>query len=81
LTFDDSCILEGEIMPNKSVNIPSINCGHCIRTIENELRDLDHVISVKADENGKMVDISWEEPQTWDKIKSLLEEINYPVTE
>ncbi len=68
-------------MLNKTVKIPNISCGHCVRTIESELRDLDHVTSVKADEVSKMVDISWEEPQTWEKIKSLLEEINYPVTE
>jgi len=68
-------------MPNKSVKISNISCGHCVRTIESELSDLDHVTSVKADEASKMVEISWEEPQTWEKIKSLLEEINYPVTE
>jgi hypothetical protein len=46
-----------------------------------ELGSLENVTSVKADENSKMVDISWEEPQTWENIKSRLIEINYPVTD
>jgi copper chaperone CopZ len=68
-------------MPNKLVNIPNISCGHCVRTIESELSDLNNVVSVKADESTKMVEITWEEPQTWENIKSLLNEINYPVSE
>lgn len=68
-------------MPNKSVAIPNISCGHCVRTIETELKSLDHVLSVKADESTKIVEVSWEAPQTWENIKSLLLEINYPVAE
>jgi copper chaperone CopZ len=68
-------------MHKKSINIPNISCGHCVRTIETELNTLDHVISVKADENTKMVDISWDEPQSWDNIKALLIEINYPTAD
>lgn len=68
-------------MPSKKVTIPNINCGHCVRTIEMELSALDNVNSVKADESTKMVDVSWEEPQTWENIKSVLTEINYPVAE
>jgi copper chaperone CopZ len=68
-------------MPNKSVSIPNISCGHCVRTIETELKSLDHLLSVKADESTKIVEVSWEEPQTWENIKSLLLEINYPVAE
>jgi copper chaperone CopZ len=66
-------------MPSKKVIIPNINCGHCVRTIEMELGALENVTLVKADENSKIVDISWEEPQTWENIKSVLTEINYPV--
>lgn len=66
-------------MQKKSIKIPNINCGHCVRTIENELSALDNVITVKADETTKKVDITWDEPQTWDNIMLLLAEINYPV--
>jgi copper chaperone CopZ len=68
-------------MPNKSVNIPNISCSHCVHTIESELRLLENVTSVKADETTKMVQIEWTEPQSWENIKSLLAEINYPVAE
>jgi copper chaperone CopZ len=68
-------------MHKKKFKVANISCGHCVRTIESELSDLDNVNSVKADESTKMVEISWKEPQTWENIKSLLNEINYPVTE
>jgi copper chaperone CopZ len=68
-------------MPNKTVNIPNINCEHCVRTIETELNALENVTSVKADETTKVVHISWDEPQSWEKIKSILSEINYPVSD
>ena len=68
-------------MHNKSVSIPNISCGHCVRTIESEVSTLDNIVSVKADEKSKLVDISWNDPQTWENIKSLLSEINYPIVE
>ena len=68
-------------MNKKTFKVPNISCGHCVRTIETELKTLDNVISVKVDEGTKMVTISWEEPQTWENIKSLLSELNYPATE
>jgi copper chaperone CopZ len=66
-------------MHKKSVTIPNINCGHCVQTIETELSALDHIISVKAEEATKIVEIAWNDPQTWLNIQSLLKEINYPV--
>jgi copper chaperone CopZ len=68
----------GEKMQQKSVKIPNISCGHCVRTIENEINALENIDTVKADENSKIVSVSWNEPQSWDNIRALLEEINYP---
>jgi copper chaperone CopZ len=65
-------------MQQKSVKIPNISCGHCVRTIENEINALENIDTVKADENSKIVSVSWNEPQSWDNIRALLEEINYP---
>ncbi len=62
----------------KQVKIPGISCGHCVRTIESEIGALDNVLSVKADEQTKTLDVSWEDPQNWENIKALLVEINYP---
>lgn len=66
-------------MASKTVIIPRITCGHCVKTIEREVGELDGVVSVKADAESKMVMIVWEEPlASWKAVESLLEEINYP---
>jgi hypothetical protein len=36
------------------------------------------VTRVKAEVASKQVTVEWEEPATWDNIRALLEEINYP---
>lgn len=68
-------------MPSKTFQVPNISCGHCTRTIENEINDLDHIISVSADKDTKTVVVEWETPQTWENINDLLIEINYPPAE
>ena len=68
-------------MHNKSVRIPNISCAHCVHTIESEVSALENVLSVNADEKTKQVEISWNDPQNWENIKSLLNEINYPAVE
>jgi copper ion binding protein len=65
-------------MPNKTFTVPNISCGHCTRTIETELGELNGVTHVKAEIDSKKVTVKWEEPATWDKIQALLQEINYP---
>ena len=59
--------------------IPNINCGHCVHTIQSELIDMPGVKSVKADQSSKIVTIEYEPPSSEEKIKQLLEAINYPV--
>lgn len=65
-------------MPTKVVTVPNISCGHCVDTIEREVAGLDHVIAVNAELGKKTVSVTWNEPQSWDDIKSFLTEINYP---
>lgn len=66
-------------MTTKTFNVPSISCGHCVHTIETEVGELAGVTGVKADEKTKQVTVTWDEPpQTWDGIKALLTEINFP---
>lgn len=65
-------------MTSKTFTVPNISCGHCTRTIERELGELTGVTRVKADAASKQVIVEWEEPATWDNIRALLEEINYP---
>jgi copper chaperone len=66
-------------MTSKSFEVPNISCGHCVMTIERELGELEGVVSVKAEEANKTVTVEWNEPPaSWDGIKDLLVEINYP---
>lgn len=66
-------------MAVKTFKVPNISCGHCVMAIQNEVGDLDGVTSVVAKEDTKMVTVEWNEPpQTWNGIKALLQEINYP---
>ncbi len=66
-------------MATKTFKVPNISCGHCVMTIEREVGELQGVTSVKAEEPSKMVTVNWNEPPaTWDGIRALLEEINYP---
>jgi len=67
-------------MPSKTFTIENISCGHCVNTIKNELNDLEGISSVEIDQDSKKVEVSWQEPLTWEEIKNLLEEINYPPT-
>lgn len=65
-------------MQSITITVPNISCGHCVQTIKSELNELEGIASVDADQNSKQVAITWNEPLTWDIIRNLLEEINYP---
>ncbi|OQW95172.1 MAG: hypothetical protein BWK79_03375 [Beggiatoa sp. IS2] len=68
-------------MPTKTIKVPNINCGHCTRTIEKELKDLPGVTQVAAEVANKTVTVTWNEPPSnWNNIASLLKEIGYPAT-
>lgn len=65
-------------MDKQTFHIPKISCGHCTRTIENELKELDGVQQVESDIGNKTVTVQFQSPVTRDKILSTLVEINYP---
>lgn len=66
-------------MTTVTYSVPAISCGHCTRTIETELGDMQGVQSVKADQATKKVEITFNAPANEEAIKSLLAEIDYPV--
>jgi copper chaperone len=68
-------------MTTKTFTVPNISCGHCTHAIKMELGELPGVRSVEADVATKNVTVEWQEPANWDRIKALLEEINYPPAE
>lgn len=65
-------------MSEKTFHIPNISCGHCVRTIENELTELAGVKKVSGDPGTKTVVVKWDDPATEDAIRKVLKEINYP---
>ena len=65
-------------MDKQTLHIPNISCGHCVKTIENELNDITGVDVTESDVNAKTVTIQWENPATLEMIKNTLTEINYP---
>ena len=65
-------------MEKRTFSIPNITCGHCVLSIKNELGEMDGVRSVEGDPEKKEIRVKFEEPATLEKIKALLQEINYP---
>lgn len=65
-------------MNKKTYKIPNISCKHCVNTIEMELGLLEGVSSVKADKDSREAVVNFQDPATDEKIRSLLNEINYP---
>jgi copper chaperone CopZ len=70
-----------ENMRTKTFAVPNISCGHCTHAIKMELGEVPGVRSVEADLATKNVTVEWQEPASWDTIKSVLVEINYPPAE
>ncbi len=66
-------------MTTVTYTVPNISCGHCVRTIQNEVAELEGVRAVKADLGTKSVEITFDAPAAEEAIKALLAEINYPV--
>ncbi|MCS6871275.1 MAG: heavy-metal-associated domain-containing protein [Anaerolineae bacterium] len=65
-------------MYSKTVIVPNIRCGHCVRTIQNEVSEIEGVQRVQADEQTRQVTVEWDAPATWEQIEAKLVEINYP---
>jgi copper chaperone CopZ len=68
-------------MEKRTVRIPNINCMHCVRTIESELKVLPYVKSVSIKLDSKQMEIEWDQQQNWPNIVALLKGINYPPQE
>ncbi len=68
-------------MTTTTYSVPSINCGHCVNTIQMEVGDMAGVESVTANAETKMVEIIFDAPADEAAIKSLMAEINFPIVE
>ena len=65
-------------MEDRKFKIPTISCGHCIRTIKQELGEIDGVSDVDGNEETREVKVAWDSPATLEKILATLRDINYP---
>ena len=65
-------------MQTKTFKVPNISCGHCVHTVQSEVSELAGVKKVVASADTQLVTVEWEAPQSWENIKALLTEINYP---
>ena len=70
-----------EKMTSKTFTVPNISCGHCTHAIKMELGEVPGVRKVEAEVDTKKVTVEWQEPANWDRIKAVLEEINYAPAE
>jgi copper chaperone len=68
-------------MERKKFSVPNISCEHCVMTIQRELGEVEGVSKVQGDLTKKEIVVEWNAPATIEKIKSTLEEINYPAVE
>ncbi len=66
-------------MTTVKYSVPNISCGHCVHTIQMEVSEVEGVQAVKAFEDSREVEITFDAPATEDGIKALMAEINYPV--
>jgi copper chaperone len=65
-------------MNTLTVKAPNISCGHCVHTIESEICELPGVTKVEANEQTRLVNITFDQPATPEQIKELMAEIGYP---
>ncbi|GIV69703.1 heavy-metal-associated domain-containing protein [Caldilinea sp.] len=65
-------------MTTKTYHVPNISCGHCVNTIERELKSVEGLKSVKAELETKSVTVEVDAEEVLAEVEKLLEEIGYP---
>lgn len=67
-------------MEKRTFNVPNISCGHCVATIQNELKEIDGVTKTNGDSQTKSVTVQWQPPATVSEIEARLADIGYPAS-
>ncbi|MFH1036023.1 MAG: heavy-metal-associated domain-containing protein [Pseudomonadota bacterium] len=65
-------------MESKTVNVPGINCGHCVMNIKREVSEIAGVKSVEGDPGAKSITVQWDAPATWEQIAAAMKDAGYP---
>jgi copper chaperone len=68
-------------MQKQTFSIPNITCEHCVRSIKNELVEIEGISRVEGNPGNKTISVEWDAPATREKILETLKEINYPASE
>ncbi len=65
-------------MTTKTYSVPNISCGHCVMTIERELKFVDGLQSVKAEQESQNVTVEVASADVLQQVEAMLVEIGYP---
>ena len=65
-------------MVQQTYLVSNISCSHCTHTIERELKLVQGVQSVQADEQSKHVTVGVDAPARLQAVEATLTEIGYP---
>ncbi len=65
-------------MSTVTLTVPNISCGHCVSTIQRELKMVPGVADVKADAQTKQVVLQVQDDATLTEARKTLVEIGYP---
>jgi copper chaperone CopZ len=65
-------------MTTKTYSVPDISCGHCVATIERELKAVDGLQTVKANQDTKAVMVEVDDEGVLAQVEAMLVEIGYP---
>jgi copper ion binding protein len=64
---------------NKKVYIEGMSCGHCVKHVEEALKELSGVKSVNVSLEGKVADLELTEDIAEEKIKDAIDDAGYEV--
>jgi len=65
-------------MQQKQFIIPNISCGHCVRTITNELTEIPGVAKVIGNPETKQITVEFDDHLDVETLLRTLKEIGYP---
>lgn len=63
----------------KKILIEGMSCGHCVKHVEDALKELEGVKSVKVDLAGKNAVVELASEVADEKFKAIIEEVGYQV--
>ena len=65
----------------KIVSIEGMSCGHCVRHVEEALKEVEGVVGVVVDLKGKNAVVEMSQELSDGQIKEAIEEAGYDVVE